>query len=110
MSLAPRWGAIQIPRRKGDVMCVPKYMAIHTLPGPMDVDPALAKKVVASCTLDAYWVASQAQLNEEGKVLRLVCEWNAKDAKSIQDVLDKIPELPTDGIYPMVKLDSADFI
>lgn len=91
-------------------MCVPKYMVIHKLPAPMEIDPALGKKVAASCTLDAYWVGSQAQLNEEGKALMLVCEWNAKDAKSIQDVLDKIPELPTEGIYPMAKMDSADFI
>lgn len=88
---------------------MPKFMAIHTLPEPMNVDPALAKKVASSCTMDAYWVASQAQLNEEGKVVMLVCEWNAKDEESIQDVLDKVPELPTDGIYPMAKMDSVDF-
>ena len=54
-------------------------------------------------------MASQAQLNEEGKVVMLVCEWNAKDIESIQKVLDKVPELPTDGVYPMAKMDSVDF-
>ena len=69
----------------------------------------LAKKVAANATLDAYWVGTSAQLNEEGKVLSFICEWNAKDAKSIQEVFDKVPELPVDGIYPMAKLDSIDF-
>ncbi len=90
---------------------VPKYMAIHTLPEPManeDVTP-LAKKVAAYATLDAYWVGTQVQLNDEGKVLRFICEWNAKDVESIKEVFSKVPELPYDGIYPMTKLDSIDF-
>ncbi len=62
--------------------------------------------VAANATLDAYWVGTQVQLNEEGKVLRFICEWNAKDAQAIQEVFDKVPELPVDGIYPMAKLDS----
>jgi len=69
----------------------------------------LAKMVAANATLDAYWVGTQVQLNKEGKVLRFICEWNAKDAKSVQEVFDKVPELPVDGIYPMAKLDSVDF-
>ena len=92
-------------------MYVPKYMAIHTLPEPManeEVTP-LAKKVAANVTLDAYWVGTQVQLNDEGKVLRFICEWNAKDVESIKEVFSKVPELPYDGIYPMTKLDSIDF-
>ncbi len=91
---------------------MPKYMAIHTLPEPManeDVTP-LAKKVAANATFDAYWVGTQVQLNDEGKVLRFICEWNAKDVASIKEVFNKVPELPYDGIYPMAKLDSIDFM
>ncbi len=87
-------------------------MAIHTLPEPManeDVTP-LAKKVAANATLEAYWVGTQVQLNDEGKVTRFICEWNAKDVKSVEDVFAKVPELPYDGIYPMAKLDSIDFM
>jgi hypothetical protein len=69
----------------------------------------LAKKVAANATLEAYWVGTQVQLNEEGKVTRFICEWNAKDAKSVEDVFAKVPELPYDGVYPMTKLDSVDF-
>jgi hypothetical protein len=69
----------------------------------------LARKVAANATLEAYWVGTQVQLNDEGKVTRFICEWNAKDAKSVEDVFAKVPELPYDGVYPMTKLDSIDF-
>ncbi len=87
-------------------------MAIHTLPEPMESEAIapLAKKVAANATLDAYWVGTQVQLNESGQVLRFICEWNAKDAESIKEVFSKVPELPYDGIYPMTKLDSIDFM
>ena len=90
---------------------MPKYMAIHTLTEPMateDMTP-LANKIAANATLDAYWVGTQVQLNDEGKALSLICEWNAKDVESIKEVFSKVPELPYDGIYPMAKLDSIDF-
>jgi len=92
-------------------MCVPKFMALHTLPEPMEAEAVtpLAKKVRANATLDAYWVGTSVQLNEEGKVLRFICEWNAKDAEAVQKVFNKVPELPVDGIYPMTKLDSENF-
>ncbi len=90
---------------------MPKFMAVHTMPEPVEAEAIapLAKKVKANSTLDAYWVGSWTQLNEEGKVVKAICEWNAKDAASIQKVFDKVTELPVDGIYPMAKLDSVDF-
>jgi hypothetical protein len=69
----------------------------------------LVRKVAANATLEAYWVGTQVQLNDEGKITRLICEWNAKDPKSVEEVFAKVPELPYDGIYPMTKLDSVDF-
>ena len=86
-------------------------MAVHTLPEPMENEAVapLARKVAANATLEAYWVGTQVQLNDEGKVTRFICEWNAKDAKSVEDVFAKVPELPYDGVYPMMKLDSIDF-
>jgi hypothetical protein len=91
---------------------MPKYMAIHTLPEPMEGDAVapIAKKVKAYSTLDAYWVGTWVQLNDEGKVLRFICEWNAKNPEAVKEVFAKVPELPYDGIYPMSKLDSEDFI
>jgi hypothetical protein len=92
-------------------MYVPKYMAIHTLPEPMETEAVapLARKVAANATLDAYWVGTQVQHNDKGQVVRFICEWNAKDVKSVESVFSKVPELPYDGVYPMSKLDSIDF-
>ena len=90
---------------------MPKYMAIHTLPEPMETEAVtpLARKVAENATLDAYWVGTQVQHNDKGQVVRFICEWNAKDVKSVENVFSKVPELPYDGIYPMSKLDSIDF-
>ena len=92
-------------------MYVPKYMAIHTLPEPMETEAVapLARKVAANATLNAYWVGTQVQHNDKGQVVRFICEWNAKDVKSVENVFSKVPELPYDGVYPMSKLDSIDF-
>jgi hypothetical protein len=58
----------------------------------------IAKAVKAAATVDAYWIGSR-YLREEGK---LYCEWDAKDAESIRQVLAKAaPTLPTEGIYAM---------
>jgi hypothetical protein len=47
---------------------MPKFMAVHTLPEPMESSAVvpIAKKVRANCTFDAYWVGTQVQLNDEG--------------------------------------------
>lgn len=88
-----------------------KFLAIHTLPTPVTPEEAtpLGKKTKANATADAYWVKSWAQLNEEGKIVRIYCEWNAKDAEAVRKVLEKTPEFPFDGLYPMIVVDSEDF-
>lgn len=88
-----------------------KFLAIHPLPSPVTLEEAapIAKAVKASSTLDAYWVGSWAQLNNEGKITKILCEWDAKDIESIQKVLKevlKIVSVPTEGIYPMAKVDA----
>jgi hypothetical protein len=89
-----------------------KFLVVHTLPAPATVEEAtpLGQKAKASVTdVDAYWVKSWGQLNEEGKIVKILCEWNAVDAEAIRKTLAKIPELPVDGIYPMAIMDSEDF-
>ena len=90
---------------------MPKFLVVHTMPAPMTVEEVmpLAKKVKANATVDAYWVKSWVQLNEEGKGVKIYCEQNAVDVESIRKVLAKVPELPVDGIYPMIIVDSEDF-
>ena len=66
------------------------------------------KWVKAHSTVDAYWVRSWAQLNEEGKIVKILCEWNAPNIGEVRKVLAKAP-MPTEGIYPMMVVDSEDF-
>jgi len=85
-----------------------KFLAIHTLPVPITPEEAMAvgNAVKSNVTVDAYWVSSWAQLNGEGKIVRIYCEWNAKSAEAIREVFSKTPDLPVDGIYPMATVDS----
>jgi hypothetical protein len=88
-----------------------KFLAIHTLPSPATAEEAapIAKAVKANCSADAYWLGSWAQLNEQGKITKLFCQWDAKDTESIRTILRKIPQLPTDGVYPMAKVDAEAY-
>jgi len=90
---------------------MPKFLAVHVMPSPVTVEEGtpLAKKVKANSTTDAYWVRSWGQLTKDGKIAKLFCEWNALNIEAVQKVIKKIPELPTEGIYPMAVLDSEDF-
>ncbi|MFP3951130.1 MAG: nickel-binding protein [Candidatus Bathyarchaeia archaeon] len=89
---------------------MPKFLAVHPMPSPVTIEEAtpLGKKAKSLCTADAYWVSSWAQLDEEGKIVKILCEWNAKDKKSVEKLIEKA-EMPTEGVYPMMKVDSEDF-
>ena len=88
-----------------------KFLVVHTMPMPMTVEQAgpIAKAGKANLTSDAYWVSSWLQLNEQGKITKILCEWDAKDAESVRKVLAKIPDLPVDGVYPMAKVDAEAY-
>jgi len=88
-----------------------KFLAVHSLPAPATVEEAtpLGKKVKANATVDAYWVRSWCQLNEEGKIVKILCEWNAVNKEAVRKVLARVPEMPLEGIYPMIVVDSEDF-
>ena len=88
-----------------------KFLAVHTLPSattPEQTAP-IAKAVKAGSGADAYWVTSWLQMNEQGKVTKIFCEWDAKDTESIRKVVGKIPQLPVDGIYPIGKVDGESY-
>jgi len=90
---------------------MPKFLAVHPLPNPMTVEEAtpLGKKARSLCTPDAYWVSSWAQLDSEGKISKFFCEWNGKDPETIRDIIKKA-EIPLEDVYPMMKIDSENFI
>jgi hypothetical protein len=89
---------------------MPKFLAVHPFPTPVGIEEGtpLGKAVKANSTVDAYWVCSWAQLNEEGKVVKLLCQWNATSIAAIRAVIANVP-ITTEGIYPMAVLDSEDF-
>jgi hypothetical protein len=88
-----------------------KFLAIHPLPSPITIDEGapIAKAVKAASNADAYWIGSWAQLNQQGKITKLLCEWDAKDPESISKIVSKIPGLPTEGVYPMAKVDAEAY-
>jgi hypothetical protein len=88
-----------------------KFLVVHPLPSPVTVEEAtpIAKAVKANSNMDAYWVGSWSQLNEQGKITKIYCEWNAKDIESVRTVMRKIPQLPVEGVYPMAKVDAEAF-
>ena len=51
----------------------------------MEAATPFGKSAKANHTIDAYWIGSW-YAREEGK---LYCEWDAKDAESIRQVLTK---------------------
>ena len=91
---------------------MPKFMAVHTLKKPTATDEIVptGKSVKAYHTPDAYWVKSWLQLNQEGKITKIVCEWDGKDAQSIAKALaTSAPDLPVDGVYPMSEIHGESY-
>ncbi|MHA1198402.1 MAG: hypothetical protein ACTSQF_03525 [Candidatus Heimdallarchaeaceae archaeon] len=88
-----------------------KYLAIHPFPepAPVDVVTPIGQAVKSYCGADAYWVKSWAILNENGHIKKILCQWDAKDMDSIMKIIDKIPNLPTEGIYPLGIFQAEDF-
>ena len=88
-----------------------KYVAVHTLPKPMtpeEINP-LVQELLRYEALDAYWVQAWTEMNDEGKALRIFCEWNAKDEDAVKKVFAKVPAFPLDHIRPLAKFDSDSF-
>jgi len=84
-----------------------KFIAVHPLKTPATSEEIIpvAKKAKAGNSLDAYWVSSWLQLNDQGKITKIFCEWDAKDAGSVSKALARsIPELPVEGVYPMAEI------
>ncbi len=104
----------EVPNLEGGESNMGKFLAVHTLPSPATIEEVapVGKAVKAKSTSDAYWVSSWAQLDGKGKITRILCEWDAKDAQSIRRVFDEIVKtipFPVDGIYPMTKVDAEAY-
>ncbi len=90
---------------------MPKYIAVHTLPSPSTPEELtpLVQELLRHEALDAYWVQAWAETNDEGKALRIFCEWNAKSADAVKRVFEKVPAFPLDHVKPLTKFDSDVF-
>jgi hypothetical protein len=91
-----------------------KFILFHPLPVPMElsqIEPVarLAKRYSGA---DAYWIGSWAPLDAQGKAIRIVCEWDAKDAATLDALVKKmvteIP-VPVEGPYPLIKVDGETY-
>lgn len=89
---------------------MPKFLVVHPIPTPATTEEVtpVAKAAKANSTVEAYWVNSWTQLNEEGKIVKIFCQWNGANADAIREVLKKVPA-PCEGPYPMMVVDSEDF-
>ena len=91
---------------------MPKFMVVHPMDDPVTIEearPIAQKAKKMNTNVDAYWVGSWLQLNEEGKTTKVLCEWNAVSPEAVLDEVKKVPELVVDAIYPIAKIDSEDF-
>ena len=90
---------------------MPKFLVVHPVPIPSTVEEAspIGKAFKSMNTKDAYWVMSWALFNEEGKVTKILCQWDAKDIGSVKKITEKVEAIPTEGIYPMGIIHGEDF-
>ena len=89
-----------------------KYLAVHPVDPPVGMDAVgpLAQKAKAGVTPDAYWVKSWCELNDNGEVTAVYCEWDGKDAQTVKDALTRlIPELPFSKVSTMAEIQGEDF-
>lgn len=89
---------------------MPKFLAVHPLPTPITVQEAgaIGKAAKVNMSVDAYWINSWAQLNEEGKIVKILCQWNGTNIDAVRNVIAKA-QIPCEGVYPMMVVDSEDF-
>jgi hypothetical protein len=92
---------------------MPKFLVVHkAFPTPMSVEQAapLLKRATGAMTAEAYWINSLCQANAEGKAVKVWCRWDGESLEAVRDAVAKlIPEMPVEGVYPLVTLDSGDF-
>jgi len=70
----------------------------------------LLKRLAGSMTAEAYWIASYCLTNEEGKVVKAMCRWDATSLEAVKEAVAKLmPEMPVESVYPLLVLDSGDF-
>lgn len=92
---------------------MPKFLVIHqTMPTPMSLAEGapLMKRIASGMTAKAYWISTWCQANAEGKAVKIICRWDATNIEAVREAVAKLcPEMPVEGIYPLIAFDSGDF-
>jgi len=92
---------------------MPKFLVVHTtMPTPMSLEDGapLMKHIASNMTAEAYWVATWCQATADGKAVKMFCRWDAASIEAVKAAVAKLcPQLPVDGIYPLMTFDSGDF-
>ena len=90
---------------------MPKFLVVHPVPVPATIEEATPIGIAfkGQNSKDAYWIKSWGLFNEEGKIIKILCQWDAKDMASLKKITDKVDAIPTEGIYPMGIFHSEDF-
>jgi hypothetical protein len=66
--------------------------------------------MAGAMTAEAYWIESWCRTNAEGKAVQVYCRWDAANPQIVREVVAKhMPEMPVEGIYPLLTIDSGDF-
>ena len=92
-----------------------KHLVIHALPSPVPLAQAeeVAKVAKAHSNADAYWIGALVQLDDKGDVVKIFCEWDAKDVDVLKNLLEGLkgafPDFPVDGPYPMMKVEGESY-
>ncbi len=90
-----------------------KFIAVHPVeppvPFPSKGFEAVAKRCKAGNRPDAYWVSSWLQLNDNGEIKTVCCEWDGKDAEAVEQALKSMPELPAKSISPMAEIHGESY-
>lgn len=92
-----------------------KHLVIHALPSPVPLAQAegVAKAAKENSNADVYWIGSWVQLDDKGDVAKILCEWDAKDANVLKNLLEQLktafPDFPVEGPYPMMKVDGESY-
>jgi hypothetical protein len=93
-----------------------KLFVKHTMPSPIPISEVVKVTNAAkdNSNSNAYWVGCWIQLDDKGEVLKIICEWESKDFKSLKtrlgEIKKAIPGFEIDGPYVMTKIDGNPYI
>ncbi len=91
---------------------MPKFLVVHPIKKPMSIEEGmpLMKRIAGGMTAEAYWIATWCQANAEGKAVKILCRWDGASLEAVRKAVARLcPELPVEGVYPLMTMDSGDF-